>query len=134
MNGCHSLIVSRFPRAGFASVLAGALVGVLMPASRGEVEGSRLFSLKVYPVLKAKCFACHGEDPENIEGDLNLLSREGMLKGGESSARVLVEGQPEESDLYRAITWEDEDLEMPPKENDRLTSAQIEDFRQKILL
>ncbi len=107
-------------------------MGVLMPASRGEVEGARLFSLKVYPVLKAKCFACHGEDPANIEGDLNLLSREGMLQGGETSREVLVEGRPEESDLYRAITWEDQGLEMPPKENDRLTSVQIEDFRNWI--
>ena len=112
--------------------LAGALGGLLMPATLAEVEGDRLFSLKIYPVLKAKCFACHGEDPENVEGDLNLLSREGMLKGGESSVRVLVEGHPEESDLYRAITWEEAGLEMPPKENDRLSSGQIADFRNWI--
>ncbi len=107
-------------------------MGLLIPSTRGESEGAQLFSLKVYPLLKAKCFACHGEDPENIEGDLNLLSREGMLKGGETSREVLVEGKPEESDLYRAITWEEEALEMPPKENDRLSPGQIEDFRNWI--
>lgn len=91
-------------------VLVGTLVVLSSLASRGESEGARLFSLKIYPVLKAKCFACHGEDPGNLEGDLNLLSREGMLEGGALSDRVLVEGRPEESDLYRAITWEEEGL------------------------
>ena len=114
-------------------VLAGALGGLLVPTTRAEVNGDRLFSLKVYPVLKAKCFACHGEDPGNIEGDLNLLSREGMLKGGESSVSVLVAGHPEKSDLYRAITWEEVGLEMPPKENDRLSPDQIADFRSWIM-
>ena len=113
-------------------VLVGTLVVLSSLASRGESEGARLFSLKIYPVLKAKCFACHGEDPGNLEGDLNLLSREGMLEGGALSDRVLVEGRPEESDLYRAITWEEEGLEMPPKENDRLSQSQVEDFRKWI--
>ena len=104
-------------------VLLGTLVVLSSLASRGESEGARLFSLKIYPVLNAKCFACHGEDPGNLEGDLNLLSRERMLEGGALSDRVLVEGRPEESDLYRAITWEEEGLEMPPKENDRLSHS-----------
>lgn len=95
----------------------------------GEEEGVRLFALKVFPLLKEKCFACHGEDPGKIEGGLSLVSRDGMLRGGESSQRVLVEGRPEASDLYRAVTWEDKELEMPPKENDRLNPSQLESVR-----
>lgn len=83
------------------------------------------FTLKVLPLLKAKCFACHGDDPQKIKGDLNLLSREAMLKGGENSQKVLVPGKAEESALYISVTWENDDLEMPPKENDRLTAEQV---------
>ncbi len=86
----------------------------------------RDFTLKVLPLIKAKCFACHGEDPKKIKGELNLLSREAMLKGGENSTKVLVPGKAEESDLYISMTWQNPDLEMPPKENDRLTSEQLE--------
>jgi hypothetical protein len=35
-------------------------------------------------LLKAKCFAYHGEDPKQIKGDLNMLTREALLKGGEN--------------------------------------------------
>ena len=82
--------------------------------------------------MKEKCFACHGEDPGKVEGKLNLLTREGMLRGGESSQRVLVAGNPARSDLYRAITWEDEELEMPPKANDRLSEVQVAQVREWI--
>ena len=85
--GAIVYIVSRFRPAGCTLVLLGTLVDLSSLASRGESEGARLFSLKIYPVLKAKCFACHGEDPGNLEGDLILLSREGMLEGGRMAGR-----------------------------------------------
>lgn len=91
-----------------------------------DADAGRHFTLKVLPLFKAKCFACHGDDPKKIKGDLNMLTREGLLKGGEYSPKVLVPGKAEESDLYIAVTWKNEDLEMPPKENDRLTPEQIE--------
>ena len=112
--------------------LAGLLGSSLSSSVSGEEEGARLFALKVFPLLKEKCFACHGEDPGKVEGNLNLLTREGMLRGGESSQRVLVAGNPARSDLYRAITWEDEELEMPPKANDRLSEVQIAQVREWI--
>ena len=99
---------------------------IVLPATVSAASPDRDFTLKVLPLIKAKCFACHGEDPKKIKGELNLLSREGMLKGGENSDKVLVPGKAEESDLYISMTWQNPDLEMPPKENDRLTSEQLE--------
>lgn len=61
-----------------------------------------------------------------------MLSRERLIKGGENSTSVLVPGKAEESDLYISITWQNSDLEMPPKENDRLTPDQIEWVKQWI--
>lgn len=86
--------------------------------------GEKLFVLKVKPLLAEKCLACHGKDREKIESNLDLTSRNGMLKGGDVSTEVLVPGQAEKSRLYVATTWQDPSCEMPPKENDRLTREQ----------
>jgi mono/diheme cytochrome c family protein len=89
------------------------------------VDPEQLFVHEVLPILKEKCFACHGDDPEEIEGAFDIRTLEGMLKGGESGKPALLAGAPHESQAYIAVTWQDGDLEMPPKENDRLTEKQI---------
>ncbi|RMG33223.1 MAG: DUF1553 domain-containing protein [Planctomycetota bacterium] len=95
-------------------------------------EGDRLFVLKVLPVLKAKCFGCHGDDPKDVKGAFDVRSRAGLLRGGESGEPAIVPGKPEESPLYLAVRWDG--LEMPPKENDRLTDEQIAAIRRWIEL
>lgn len=93
-------------------------------------QGQRLFTLKVLPLFRVKCFGCHGQDREDIRGDYNMLTREQLLAGGESGDAALIPGHPEKSPLMSAILWED--LEMPPKENDRLTEEEIEFVRRWI--
>ena len=89
----------------------------------------KLFVGKILPLLKQKCFACHGEDPKGeLKGDLDLRTRQAMLKGGESGDPSLVAGKPAESLLYQAILWDG--YEMPPKENDRLNESEIAYFKQ----
>lgn len=95
-----------------------------------RVAANRLFTLKVLPLLKVKCFGCHGNDPKDLRGDYNLLTREGMLKGGESGETSLVPGKPDESSLYLAVLWDG--LEMPPKENDRLSKEETDLVRKWI--
>ena len=95
-----------------------------------EQAAERTFTLKVLPLLKAKCFACHGDDPKEIKGSLDVRSREGLLQGGESEEPSLVPGKPEDSPLYQAVLWEG--IEMPPKENDRLTKVETEFIREWI--
>jgi hypothetical protein len=80
--------------------------------------------------LVAKCLPCHGAKPDDIKSGFDMRSRETALRGGESGEPAIVPGQPEESPLYRAVRWDG--LEMPPKENDRLTPDQIELVRQWI--
>ncbi|HSG69330.1 MAG TPA: PSD1 and planctomycete cytochrome C domain-containing protein, partial [Planctomycetaceae bacterium] len=82
-------------------------------------------------LLKSKCWACHGDDPKGeLKGKLDLKTRASMLKGGESGESALVPGKPDESLLFQAINWDG--YEMPPKENDRLTKTEIDDFREWI--
>ncbi len=87
---------------------------------------------QVLAIFAAKCLACHGNDPKDLKGDYDLRTRETAIKGGESGEAAIVLGQPEKSPLYRAITWQDEALQMPPKENDRLTAEQIAVVRRWI--
>ncbi|WP_206028517.1 PSD1 and planctomycete cytochrome C domain-containing protein [Thalassoroseus pseudoceratinae] len=99
-------------------------------ANDSTIDANRLFTLKVLPLLKQKCFGCHGNDPKDIRGGYDLLSREGMLKGGDSGETSIVPGKPAESSLYQAVLWET--YEMPPKETDRLTKAESEYIRKWI--
>ena len=88
-------------------------------------EGEKLFSLHVKPLLVEKCVACHGANPEEIEGGLDLRSRDGLLAGGESFEKdVVIVGDGQHSMLYVTTTRQEEGYEMPPKEADRLTEKQ----------
>ena len=94
-------------------------------------QAERLFTIKILPLLKSKCFGCHGEDPGgDVKGEFDIRSRAGLLRGGESGEATIVPGKPEDSSLFSAIQWEE--YEMPPKENDRLTPPQIEMVRKWI--
>lgn len=97
-----------------------------------EEEAELLFAHEVYPLLQEKCFACHGDKPSEIEGDFNIHTLEGALAGGESGLTALTPGNAKKSLIYEAITWENPDFEMPPKENDRLSEAQIKLVKQWI--
>lgn len=90
----------------------------------------QLFAQRVLPLLKQKCFACHGNDPDDIRGEFTMLSREGLLRGGESGDAALVPGRPDDSPMYQAIRWDG--LEMPPKANDRLTHREVDLVRRWI--
>ncbi|MEW4528293.1 DUF1549 domain-containing protein [Maioricimonas sp. JC845] len=93
-----------------------------------EADGNRIFAVHVLPLMKQKCFACHGNTPDDLKGELDLTSREALLEGGESGEPTVVPGKPDAGLLLSAIRWED--YEMPPKENDRLTDEQIEWFEK----
>lgn len=88
----------------------------------GAQKADRLFTLRVLPILKEKCLGCHGEKPDDLKGAFDVRSREALLEGGESEEPSVIPGNPEDSPLYQAVIWDG--LEMPPKENDRLTKKQ----------
>ncbi len=111
------------PKLLLASALA--IAAFLIPTTRAdEKTAEREFTLKVLPLLKARCFGCHGEGDEPPKGGLDLRSRTALLAGGRSGEPGVVPGKPGESLLVRAVRWDG--LEMPPKENDRLCVAQVQ--------
>ncbi|MEE2776868.1 MAG: PSD1 and planctomycete cytochrome C domain-containing protein [Acidobacteriota bacterium] len=102
-------------------------------AQTAAPAAERGFALEVKPLLAQKCFACHGQDTDNIRADLDLTSLDGMLKGGESSQPALVPGNARASRLYIALLRSDADLAaMPPKEADRLTQDDVWKIRDWI--
>jgi mono/diheme cytochrome c family protein len=115
---------------GFRSLTLTCLLASLALIPRishaAEVsEGEKLFALKVKPLLAQKCMACHGDDPKKIKGDLDMRTRESMLRGGETyEDEVLIPGKGTKSFLYILSTRVEEDMEMPPKEADKLTEEQ----------
>ncbi len=114
--------------------LASALLLAIgpSPAEAADPIAERLFALDVKPLLAQKCFACHGQEPSAILGGLNLTSRESMLRGGASSKQVLVPGSAGASLLYETVRRSNPKLQMPPKENDRLTEEQTWKIRDWI--
>lgn len=127
LNAIKSVLVIIF-FASWASATDNALSSGR--ALNTNDEGERVFTLKVLPLLKIKCFGCHGGDEKNIRGDLDVRSRHGLLTGGESGDPSIVPGFPDRSPLFSSILWEGS--EMPPKENDRLTKKETDYFSQWI--
>lgn len=131
-------LVTRIPMV--AAILLLPLVGYEYSVSAQDSNtqqskatddrAEKLFSLKVMPILKDKCLGCHGGDSKDIKGEFSVLTRADLLRGGESEEPSIVPHKPDQGTLLSAIRWDD--LEMPPKENDRLTPQQISLFEEWI--
>ena len=112
-------------------LLATMVLAVLSASGSSQAdEADRLFTLKVLPLFKAKCFGCHA-DGDDLKGEFDIRNRISVLKGGESGDAAIVPGKPNEGTLYAAIRWDG--LEMPPKENDRLTKEEIKHVHDWIM-
>ena len=87
-----------------------------------EAHAEELFALEVLPLLRTKCFGCHGEGDE-LRGEYYMTSRDALVRGGESGDAAIVPGDAGTGSLLDAIRWDG--LEMPPKKSERLTSEEI---------
>jgi len=107
--------------------LVFAWLYVCISLSAEEVPADVLFARKIQPLFKVKCLTCHGDNPEKLKGDLDMRTRAGLLKGGESEESALVPGKAMTSPLYLAVTraHEADWSAMPPKENDKLSAEQV---------
>ena len=79
----------------------------------------------VLTLLETHCVRCHGG--EKTKAGLDLVTREALLRGGESGAAVVI-GQPRESLLYKMVAH----LEEPgmPHKEDKLSDADIRQFAE----
>lgn len=87
------------------------------------------YNLQIRAILEDRCFNCHNPRRRGgPRGDLDLTTIEAVLKGGARGPSV-APGEPHESVLLRAVTWEDPDLRMPPRQENRLSPEEIEILR-----
>lgn len=108
---------------------AGSVWLAAMLCARAEVrpDGADFFEKHIRPVLVERCYKCHSAQSEKLKGGLRLDSPDGVLKGGENGP-VIVPGHPEKSRLIEAIGYQNEDLQMPPPKQGKLSESQIADF------
>src|SRR5687768_4993606 len=95
--------LQNLARLALCLALASAAV---LPARADEpaaptAADRELFDRQIQPLLKAKCWGCHGEGME-LEGQLDLRSRQALLRGGDSGPAV-VPGKAADSLLYQAV-------------------------------
>jgi len=111
--------------------LAIVLLSIALPAavnaagndssSKGNVD----FNYDIRPIISSKCFHCHGPDESSRKAHLRLDSRDEAMKEHDST-RAIVPGDLDNSELVARITSTDPDEMMPPpKENKKLTAAEV---------
>jgi mono/diheme cytochrome c family protein len=107
-------------------IAVAALTYTSAVADEPTQDGEMLFARRVGPLLHQKCLACHGNDAAKIQGGLDLRSRTGLIKGGDSGQPAVTPGKPGSSPLLLAVTRSSDDwAAMPPKDAEKLTVEQI---------
>ncbi|HCR30496.1 MAG TPA: hypothetical protein DIV79_10810 [Opitutae bacterium] len=75
----------------------------------------------IEPILKEKCYQCHGED--KVKGGLRLDSPDSIMSGGDGG-EVLVPGAPIDSLLYLMTTYPEDDPDYMPQKGEGLSQAE----------
>ncbi|MCH5376714.1 MAG: hypothetical protein JJ992_22340, partial [Planctomycetes bacterium] len=91
--------------------------------------GPVIFSREIQPLLAKHCLECHGTDKS--ESGLRLDSHQNVIVRLESGEQAVVPGKPQDSELFRRVTSEDELTRMPP-EGEPLSKTEIDLLRRWI--
>ncbi len=119
----------------FGKVLSGRVagwIGCVIMVSVAPVRAAdptpaelQFFETKIRPVLADNCYKCHSSQSERVKAGLMVDTREALLKGGEHGPAISP-GDPDKSLLIKAISYNDPDLQMPPKK--KLSDDEIADL------
>ncbi|CAN5452200.1 DUF1553 domain-containing protein [soil metagenome] len=76
------------------------------------------FNIHVKPILSDRCFACHGPDKNNRQGDLRLDIEKGAYASLTSgNGKAVIPGKLHKSELFHRILSDDPEYKMPPDES-----------------
>jgi hypothetical protein len=91
-------------------------------SQHGGLAGADTYTKLVQPILKSRCYSCHGEEKQ--KGDLRLDTPEAIRAGGKSGP-VIIAGNPDDSYLFELISLEASDDDIMPPKGKPLSAAQI---------
>ena len=80
------------------------------------------FGRQVRPILSQYCFQCHGPDAKARQAELRLDVPAGLFANAE--AKIVVRGQPAQSELFKRIMATDQAERMPPRKTKMNLSAE----------
>ena len=114
------------------AIILGCLTGAMLSQDQLRAQDDVLFfESKIRPVLVKHCYECHSTESGKTRGGLKVDSWEALERGGDSGPAVVAKSL-NESELYQALLYHDDGVQMPPK--GKLPQATIDDFRQWILM
>ncbi len=116
----------------FITILGSLYQSRLFADDSPVTPHEQFFLEKIQPLLEAKCLGCHGKTPDDIKGEYTMLTRESLIKGGESGEPAMIVGKPEKSRFWKSVTWKDDSIQMPPQERNRLNATEIANLKQWI--
>lgn len=93
-----------------------------------SAQDARLLT-EVRGIFAHHCYKCHSSD--KMKGDLRLDTKEGIFAGGESG-KVVVPGEPDDSEILHRVLLPAEDDDAMPPEGARLDPEQSELLRKWI--
>ncbi|MFN7565168.1 MAG: c-type cytochrome domain-containing protein, partial [Prosthecobacter sp.] len=100
------------------------LATTLFLTSAASAADMTHFEQRIRPLLIENCIDCHG--PEKQKGGLRLDSRAGWQTGGDSGPAI-EPGKLDASHLWKAVSYTDRDLKMPPKR--KLKDSELADLK-----
>jgi hypothetical protein len=86
-----------------------------------EADAATFFDNRIRPILEQRCLECHGNDPDDLAGELALNHLDAIVRGGESGPAIDLQA-PADSLILEAINYET--FEMPP--DGKLPQADID--------
>ena len=113
-------------RASLALLLLASLVSLVSPCLAQSSDDVDFFRTKVKPILQENCFECHGGSDGKggfkVKSGLQLISRKGLLKGGQHGP-AYNDKDPLKSLVLEVVSYSNDDLQMPPK--NKLDAEQV---------
>lgn len=110
------------PKAGHPiDAFIDAKIEAALASNDAASQDSGAFRKDVLPILREKCFRCHGE---KSQGGLKLTSRQAAIRGGDSEIPAIVPNNPDASEMIVRLRTHDASIAMPPS-GERLSEAEI---------
>ncbi len=103
--------------------LAGMPVEEKGPKLIENLDEAVVYTDIIHPIMEIRCNSCHNASKK--KGDLQMHTREALLKGGENGP-IFLAGNATESEMIKRIHLDpNHDDHMPPKGKSQLTDEQV---------